>query len=183
LVGRNQAETVSNGCFREIKRCFVQARPLLYRTNEALLQGATSAKEGALMQVSGATNARNPARRTLHPSRMTVLVIDPDEAVGSELANSLKRDGHLVLTRTSPLACMSDMRAFDPQVIVIDPQSSSYARVVAMIRLYFAHVYVIAYSNEPASRLRGQGLADLVLQRNRSPSIFASQFRCWARYV
>jgi DNA-binding response OmpR family regulator len=114
---------------------------------------------------------------------MTVLVIESDAAVGHALGISLKRDGHIVLVRKSALACSSDIRAFEPQVVVIDPEARGAVRTLAAIRLHFTHLYVIAYTNEPAAQIRSQGLADLVLKRGRPTNVFASQFRCWARYV
>jgi CheY-like chemotaxis protein len=115
---------------------------------------------------------------------MNVLVIDDQWTVGAAVAAELRRDGHAVSVVASSENILDEIEAIDPQVIVLHLQTGKRGagEALTLVRRRFAHIHVIIYTSSTAESVRSQLSADLVL-RAGSPAVFASQFRCWSRYV
>jgi CheY-like chemotaxis protein len=123
-----------------------------------------------------------PPATTSEP--MNVLVIDDQWTVGAAVAAELRKDGHAVSVVESSETIIDEIEALDPQVIVLHLQTGKRGagEALTMVRRRFAHIHVIVYTTATAESVRTQLNADLVL-RAESPKVFASQFRCWSRYV
>ena len=115
---------------------------------------------------------------------MSVLVIDDQWTVGAAVAAELRKDGHAVQVLESSESLIDEIEALDPQVIVLHLQTGKRGagEALTMVRRRFAHIHVIVYTSATAESVRTQLNADLVLNAG-SPKVFASQFRCWSRYV
>lgn len=118
------------------------------------------------------------------PEPMTILVIDDQWSVGASVAAELRRDGHKVHVSTCSDQLINEIESLDPQVIVLHLQTGRRGACDALttVRRRFAHIHVIVYTSATAESVRSQLAADLVLRAD-SPAVFASQFRCWSRYV
>jgi DNA-binding NtrC family response regulator len=126
----------------------------------------------------------SPAANVTATEGMNVLVIDDQWTLGAGVAAELRRDGHEVHVRSDFDTLCEEMEALDPQVVVLHLRTGrrGAGEALTLIRRRFAHVHVIVYTSSTVDNVRAQLKPDLVLHGD-SPSVFASQFRCWTRYV